>query len=384
MRYLYYFILIHLLSMTVVIAENCGDRNTNVLPKWALGGFKRPKRVNPIIGPNEKTYFFCPIKQDSVDWESNDTFNPGAVVHDNKIVVLYRAEDKSGVRIGRRTSRIGYASSEDGINFERFSTPILYPDNDSQKENEWPGGCEDPRVAVTDDGLFVMMYTQWNREIPRLAVATSHDLKRWEKHGPIFSKALNGKFCNMKCKSASIITEISKGKQVIKKIDGKYFMYWGESNIYAAVSDNLIDWIPVLNNDGSLRRLLSPRDGYFDSQFTECGPPAIYTPNGIVLLYNGKNDGGRGDKKYTANVYAAGQVLFDNKDPLKVISRLNEPFFRPLEEFEKSGQYKSGTVFIQGLVYFKEKWFLYYGCADSKVGVAVYNPKERLYGDPLP
>lgn len=384
MRYLFCFMFLFILSTAVMVGDNGGNRKENVLPEWALGGFKRPRGVNPIISPNEKTKFYCPIRQDSVDWESNDTFNPGAAVHDNKIVVLYRAEDKSGVRIGRRTSRIGYASSKNGIDFERSNVPVLYPDSDSQKKYEWPGGCEDPRVAVTDDGLYVMMYTQWDRNIPRLAVATSRDLITWEKHGPIFSKALDGRFGNMKCKSASIVTEIVKGKQVIKKIDGKFFMYWGENNIYAAISDNLLDWTPVLNNDGSLRRLLSPRDGYFDSQFTECGPPAIYTSDGIVLLYNGKNDKGKGDNKYTANVYSAGQALFDNKNPLKVIARLDAPFFRPLEEFEKSGQYKSGTVFIQGLVYFKEKWFLYYGCADSKVGVAIYNPQKSSNGDSLP
>ena len=73
MKYLYCFILIHLLSTAVVIGENCENRKTNVLPEWALGGFKRPKRVNPIISPNENTKFYCPIKQDSVDWESFST-----------------------------------------------------------------------------------------------------------------------------------------------------------------------------------------------------------------------------------------------------------------------------------------------------------------------
>jgi predicted GH43/DUF377 family glycosyl hydrolase len=41
-------------------------------------------------------------------------------------------------------------------------------------------------------------------------------------------------------------------------------------------------------------------------------------------------------------------------------------------------------VFIQGMVYYQDKWFLYYGCADSKVGVAVYDPKQPGYGDPIP
>lgn len=49
---------------------------------------------------------------------------------------------------------------------------------------------------------------------------------------------------------------------------------------------------------------------------------------------------------------------------------------RPMASFEKSGQYPAGTVFIEGMVYVKQKWFLYYGCADSRVGVAVYDPKQ--------
>lgn len=346
------------------------------LPDWALGGFERPEGVNPVISPRTDTKFYCPMRKDSVAWESNDTFNPAATIYNGDIVVLYRAEDKSGVKIGHRTSRIGYATSTDGVHFQREESPVFYPAEDAQKELEWPGGCEDPRVAVTENGLYVMLYTQWNRERPRLAVATSRNLKEWTKHGPVFGKAFGGKFFNLECKSGSILTEVVNGKQVIKRMNGKYFMYWGEHHVYAATSEDLVNWIPVVNADGSLKRLFSPRDGYFDSQLTECGPPAIYTSKGIVLLYNGKNHAGRGDSRYTANVYAAGQALFDSNDPCHFITRLDEPFFRPMEYFEKSGQYVDGTVFIEGMVYYKDKWYLYYGCADSKVGVAVYDPQN--------
>ena len=54
-----------------------------------------------------------------------------------------------------------------------------------------------PTNSVTDDGLYVMMYTQWNRHVPRLAVATSRNLKDWTKHGPAFAKAFDGKFFNL-------------------------------------------------------------------------------------------------------------------------------------------------------------------------------------------
>ena len=370
--------------MSCTSRERQSEDGVGRLPDWAFGGFERPENVNPVISPIDNTCFYCPLTEDSVAWESNDTFNPAATIYDEKIVVLYRAEDKSGIGIGRRTSRLGYATSVDGVTFQRRSTPVFYPDNDLQKSLEWPGGCEDPRIAVTVDGLYVMMYTQWNRDIPRLAVATSKDLVHWTKYGPAFAKAYDGKFYNMACKSGSILTELIDGRQVIKKVGGKYFMYWGEEHVFAATSEDLVNWTPIVNIDGSLKRLFSPRDGYFDSQLTECGPPAIYTPKGIVLLYNGKNHSGKGDKRYTPNVYAAGQALFDANDPTHLISRLDEPFFRPMDSFEKSGQYVDGTVFIEGMVYFKGKWYLYYGCADSKVGVAVYDPKNPSLPDPLP
>lgn len=370
--------------MSCTSRERQSEDGVGRLPDWAFGGFERPENVNPVISPIDNTWFYCPLTEDSVAWESNDTFNPAATIYDEKIVVLYRAEDKSGIGIGRRTSRLGYATSVDGVTFQRRSTPVFYPDNDLQKSLEWPGGCEDPRIAVTVDGLYVMMYTQWNRDIPRLAVATSKDLVHWTKYGPAFAKAYDGKFYNMACKSGSILTELIDGRQVIKKVGGKYFMYWGEEHVFAATSEDLVNWTPIVNIDGSLKRLFSPRDGYFDSQLTECGPPAIYTPKGTVLLYNGKNHSGKGDKRYTPNVYAAGQALFDANDPTHLISRLDEPFFRPMDSFEKSGQYVDGTVFIEGMVYFKGKWYLYYGCADSKVGVAVYDPKNPSLPDPLP
>lgn len=359
-------------------------QETNKLPVWALGGFERETKLNPIISPDSTTRFFDPVLKKYVGWESNDTFNPGAAVYKGNVVVLYRSEDKSGVGIGYRTSRLGYAVSKDGLHFKRDKAPVFYPDNDSQKKYEWPGGCEDPRVGVTTNGTYVVFYTQWNRDVPRLGVATSKDLKHWTKHGPIFEDAYNGKFLNIPHKSASIVTRIVNGKQVVAKIKGKYWMYWGELHVYAATSTNLVDWTPVVNPDGNLTELFSPRKGYFDSELTECGPPAILTDKGIVLLYNGKNKAAdEGDKRFTPNSYCAGQGLFDKNNPLKFITRLDVPFMRPMASFEKSGQYPAGTVFLEGMAYFKKKWYLYYGAADSRVCVAVYDPARPAKPDPI-
>ena len=375
------------LLMAAALITSCGEKKqTAEFPDWAWADFQRPEGINPIISPDTTTFFYCPMRQESVAWEASDTFNPAATVYDGKVVVLYRAEDNSAIGIGSRTSRLGYASSDDGLHFKRMSVPVFYPADDSQKELENPGGCEDPRVTMTEDGLYVMAYTSWNRKVARLCIATSHDLVKWEKHGPAFAKAYNGRFKDIFCKSGSMVTTIKDGKQVLTKIDGKYFMYWGEHAVYAATSDDLVNWTPILDEKNELATVIKPRPQYFDSALTECGPPAILTDKGIVLLYNGKNqtNDSKRDKRFTAGAYCAGQILTDPKEPMKVLQRLDVPFFRPMASFEKSGQYVDGTVFIEGLVFFKNKWYLYYGCADSQVSVAIYDPAKKTPGDQIP
>ena len=162
----------YLLMAAALITSCGGKKQTAEFPDWTWADFLRPEGINPIISPDTTTFFYCPMRQESVAWEASDTFNPAATVYDGKVVVLYRAEDNSATGIGSRTSRLGYASSDDGLHFKRMSVPVFYPADDSQKELENPGGCEDPRVAVTEDGLYVMHYTQWNRKQARLAVAT--------------------------------------------------------------------------------------------------------------------------------------------------------------------------------------------------------------------
>ena len=362
---------IKIILLSLLIAHGALAQN-KVLPAWAIGPFKRPAGVNPLIRPDTGSRFADPMSGHDIRWEANDTFNPAATVKGDSIYVLYRAEDRSGVGIGHRTSRIGLASTADGLHIaHRSSVPVLFPANDNVKEFEWKGGCEDPRVAMTADGTYLMLYTEWNNKVPRLGAALSHDLVHWQKHGPVFRKAYNGRFFNMATKSASVLTEIKNGKLVIAKANGQYWMYWGEEHVYAATSENLVDWTPLVEPDGKLKILMSPRAGFFDSQLTECGPPAIRTNQGIVLLYNGKNGLQNGDKQYTAGAYCAGQALFDRNNPTKFLTRLDRPFLIPEESFEKSGQYPAGTVFIEGLVYFRKKWLLYYGCADSRVAVAL-------------
>lgn len=346
-----------LIITLVALLTGCSN---NVNQDWAIGPFHRPVDC-PVIAPDSSDIFFCPMRKDSNRWRESDTFNPAAVVHNDKICVLFRAEDNTAVGIGSRTSRIGYAETTDGINMTIDTKPVLYPADDEFKEFDWPGGCEDPRIARTRDGLFVMTYTSWNHDTPRLSIATSRDLKSWTKHGLAFGES----YKSMACKSGSIVTRLEGEDLVIDKFDGKYLMYWGEKAVNLATSDDLIHWTPILGPDGELLKLIEPREGMFDSDLTECGPPAICTKDGIVLVYNGRSG--------ESGAYCAGQVLFDADEPTKVLARLDKPFISPELDFEKSGQYVDGTVFVEGLVRYNRKWYLYYGCADSYVGLAMSN-----------
>jgi predicted GH43/DUF377 family glycosyl hydrolase len=339
---------------------------------WMLGPFEKPKGVNPILVPNATATFRPRASEPPVRWEETATFNPAAVVRNGTVYVLYRAEDATGeAKIGFHTSRIGLAESKDGLRFTRRAAPVLYAQNDAQAANESPGGVEDPRIVETEEGQYVLTYTQWNRKVPRLAVATSRDLVAWDKHGPAFAKAAGGKYLGVESKSGAILTRVVGNRLVATKVDGKYWMYYGVPNVMVATSENLTDWTPLEVDEGRPLAVLSPRPGYFDSWLVEAGPPAILTADGIVLLYNAGNSDRFGDRGLPARVYTAGQALFDARNPIKLVDRSDRPFVRPTEEYERTGQYSAGTTFVEGLVPFNGRWFLYYGSADSRVGVAV-------------
>jgi len=335
--------------------------------QWQLGPFERAHEANPIVMPSPYSIFHCPIQDKDIRWEAEHTFNPGAVVRHGKVYLVYRAEDDYGTGIGQHTSRLGLAVSIDGIHFQRKKVPIVFPDEDDQKPHEFPGGCEDPRIVETEEGTYVMTYTQWNHKVPVLGVATSDDLLHWKKHGYVFE----GKCKRNWSKSGSIVCRCEGDRLIATKIRDKYWMYWGEGVIHVAVSDDLISWEPLRNNDGELVVLLEPREGKFDSSLVEAGPPAILTKDGILLLYNGKNAVKNGDPTIHARAYSAGQILLDIDDPAKILARSEECFLTPEKPYEMWGQYEEGTVFIQGLVHFKDSWFLYYGAADSAIGVAI-------------
>ena len=273
-------------------------------------------------------------------WESAGTFNPAVTRRGDKIVMLYRAQDKQG------TSRLGYADGTDGIHFTRRDQPVLSPEAGYEKD----GGVEDPRLVQFGD-TYYLTYTGYNKKDAQLCLATSTDLIHWERKGVIIP-ANQGNWNVKWTKSGAIVPE---------KINEKYWMYFlgttadNKDQAGLASSTDLLHW-----TEATQLPVLPVRPGRFDSRVAEPGPPPIVTPKGILLIYNGADD---------KLVYRTGIAIFDRNDPRKLLWRSDEPVFYPEKDWEKSGQVPN-VVFVEGMVQQPARYLLYYGGADSYVGVA--------------
>jgi len=330
--------------------------------EWELGPFEKVSEANPILRPSSNYSFLDPITSETRYFEEKNVLNPSAVVKDGLVHLIYRAQDSL------MTSRLALATSVDGIHFEKQTEPILFPDNDAQLAFEWPGGIEDPRVVSLDNGEYYLTYTAYDGKTARLFAATSPDLMHWQKLGSVFE---NPKYADKWSKSGALITTQVEDQFVATKIDGYYYMYYGDTSLFIARSKDLKSW-EVLE-DGEKQtplKVLNPRPGYFDSRLVEPGPFAVLREEGIVLIYNASNARGFNESSLPEFTYAAGQALFDSSEPWKLLDRTPTHFITPETEFEKVGEVNQ-VVFVEGLIYFKEKYFLYYGTADSNIGVAV-------------
>jgi predicted GH43/DUF377 family glycosyl hydrolase len=273
-------------------------------------------------------------------WESAGTFNPAVVRRGDKIVMLYRAQDKKG------TSRLGYAESIDGIHFTLRDEPVLSPSADYEKN----GGVEDPRLVQFGD-TYYLTYTGYNKKDAQLCLATSKDLIHWERKGVIIP-ANKGNWNVKWTKSGAIVPE---------KIDGKYWMYFlgtsadNKDQAGLAYSTDLLHW-----TEATQAPVLPVRQGGFDSRVAEPGPAPIVTADGIFLIYNGADD---------KLVYRTGLAVFDRHDPRKLLWRSDGAVFAPQKQWEQIGQVPN-VVFVEGMVKQGGRYLFYYGGADKYVGVA--------------
>ena len=309
------------------------------VPEW-INGFTK-YNGNPVMVPTGHSF------------DKDLVFNPGVIFDNGGIYMLYRAINYDEVPTDGTwaTSRIGLAISGDGINFERYETnPVIFPEFDYEIQ----GGCEDPRLMKIADTYYVT-YTGYSPRGTPSCLASSKNLLNWEKYGPI-----------VPFKSAAILNV---------PINGKYWLYYGDTNIWAAYSKDLINWEIVEEP------VLQTRPGYFDEELCEPGPPPILTEDGIVLIYNGNIPKHRAEllEKGKIREYATGWAIFDVNDPTKVIARSDEPFLKPTAPYERIGEVDD-VVFSEGLVKKDGKSYLYYGSADAFIGVAI---SDKTWQEPL-
>lgn len=170
--------------------------------EFPLGPFT-PYPGNPIMRPQGDT------------WESGSVYNPAAVIKDDRVVLLYRAQADDIV------SRVGLATSEDGFHFDRYPEPVLSPSEDFDRF-----GCEDPRVTEVD-GTYYLTYSGWDRTCPKLCLARSTDLFTWTKHGQLFPE-----FDTYLPVAHGLPGRWNKAGGILPvPIDGRYLMYFGEGSI---------------------------------------------------------------------------------------------------------------------------------------------------------
>lgn len=216
-----------------------------VTATFPLGPFA-PYKGNPVLRPQGPS------------WESTNLYNPAAAVVDDRVVLLYRAHGEDLV------SRLGIATSEDGLHFTREADPVMEPEHDYERM-----GCEDPRLALIN-GVWHLTYTGFDGISALLCLATSTDLRSWTKHGPIIGDFDTWATSPWRSQLRERRPWNKAGVIHPRPLGGRYWMWFGEGAIYAATSDDLRTWTPVTDEKTPLHR---PTPGRFDADLVEIGAP---------------------------------------------------------------------------------------------------------------
>jgi len=275
---------------------------------------------NPILTPKPEH-----------NWEARAVFNCAVVHHNGLFHMLYRAVAPNLV------SSIGYAVSQDGLNWMRLDKPVLAPANEFEAK-----GVEDPRITRIGD-TFYMVYVAYSEHGTRVSLAASQNLIAWERLGVILPDEDN--------KDAALFPE---------KIGGRYvLLHRREPNIWLAYSDDLIHW-----TDHQI--IMRPRPGTWEHRKIGIAGPPEKTPYGWLLIYHGVD---------TNYVYRLGVALLDLEDPAKVIKHQDDPILEPEEDWELHGDVPN-VVFSCGQVLTDESLYVYYGGADTVIGMAMAPRKE--------
>ncbi len=345
-----------------------------LLAYWFLAVIWRPRKKLPLtLRRHANNPVLRPIA--SHWWESEAVFNPGAFVANGRVHLLYRAMGGDGV------SRIGYASSPDGIHFdERPANPVydqgsgftpttsqidlryrpLSYDTDAHASGGGWGGTEDPRAVMIDDRVYMSfgIFQSWQSIQMAFTSLSQEDLAMyrwaWEPYVTMSPKQ-----------------ETNKNWVIFpQKINGKYAVLHAMTpSIQIEYVDSLQD---LQNNPIHSNGHRAGRPGYWDAFVRGAAAPPMHTPYGWLLLYHGMNPD---DPKRVG--YKVGAMLLDLQDPTKILFRSENPILEPTEWYEN--EWKQGVVYASGAVIFEDDLIVYYGGGDKYIGAAKANLDDFLH-----
>ena len=297
----------------------------------------RRHAANPILTADDWPY---PV---------NVVFNPAAAQLDGATVLLARVEDLTGI------SHLGVARSDNGVDgWSIDPEPLLAPARGVETE-QW--GFEDARVVfVPELERWVITCTAYGPAGPAVYLATTQDFVSVERHG-IVRQAED--------KNAALLPT---------RIDGKWVMFHRPRTEYGvARGEILLSRSPDLVNWSAPEHVMQPREGaWWDSLRIGIGPPPLRTEHGWLLIYHGVKE------TIAGGIYRVGLALTDLDEPTRVLHRLPQWIFGPLESYEREGDVPN-VVFPCGFVHDESSGEirLYYGAADTSICLA-RAPLEEL------
>lgn len=279
----------------------------------------------------------------------HSVFNPGAVrLTDGTTLLLCRVEDRTGM------SHLCAARSENGIDSWVIDTePTFQADPENYPEELW--GVEDPRVTyIAELSKYAIVYTAYSKEGPGVALAFTEDFKSFERFGLIMQP---------EDKDAALLPH---------RIGGNWALIHRPvsthgAHIWISYSADLRHW-------GSHKMILEARiGGWWDANKIGLSPPPIRTEQGWLVIYHGVRHNASGA------LYRLGLALFDLQTPEKCIKRSQEWFFGPEESYERRGDVDN-VVFPCGTTVCDDgdTILIYYGAADTSIGLAVGSIREML------
>ena len=323
------------------------------------------------------------LKPTKLKFENKGVFNPACIRKGKYVHMFYRAWDKNN------RSTIGYCKLNGPLKIvEREKKPVLFP------ESDYEFNLEDPRIVLLN-GLYYLTYIAYDGKNVRIAYAISKDLKKFEKKGVISPEiTYDGaedifRSCESKLKDRYFLFE-SRFKDVVGKDvllwDKDAFLFPKKINGKFALIHRILPDIQVIyfknfkdltlnywkKNFKRLPYFVVLQSKYwYESGNIGGGCPPIETKKGWLLIYHAVDDMDKG------KIYRAGAALLDKKDPTNVIGHLREPLFYPIKPWEKKGNVNN-VVFPTGAVVFGKKLYIYYGAADTRIGVVSLDLNKLL------